>query len=131
MTVVGTTELNARHGLSSNAIHRLIARGIIRPAGAGGSGSAWAYDEAEQRAVAAVVQLMRSHLMEEGKSPKTAAHRDLSLRAVAEAARAPLPEGGRVRWLILLADGSCVRGDDSDVCKMPTHRTCIPIMDLE
>lgn len=127
MTSVGTAELRARLGIPENMLHRLIRRDIIRPIGSGGSGSRFEYDEAEQRAVAAVVRLMQSHLMAENKSPRAAALRDSCLRSVAEAARAPLPLGARARWLILLADGSCIRGDDWLASSMLELRTLIEL----
>lgn len=127
MGTVGTPELVRRLGMKEQLLYRLIYRGIIRPTGPGGSGSQYTYDEAEQRAVTAVSELMRSHLMADNKSPHAAELRDAAFRAVAEAARAPLPTVGRARWLILTADGECVRGDDWLAATMIEPRTLIPV----
>lgn len=130
-----TAELVAMLGCANNALHRLADKGILRPtktpatAGAHRWGYAFEWEPAEQAAAIAVVRLMRSHLLEGGGKGGTTASeaRDDCLRSVAEAARAPKPEGGRARWLILLADGSCTRGDDWLAGAMTEHRTLIPL----
>lgn len=123
-----TTAALARSlGCSDQTLYRLVARGILDPAGERGSGSQFTWTPDEQRAAAALVMFMRSHLMERGLSPSAKVARDDCLRSIAEAARAELPEQLVPRWLILLGDGSCVRGDDWLAASMGEHRTLIPL----
>lgn len=128
MTACGTAELLQRHPISSAMLVRLINFGVIQPApGPRGSGSRLWFYESEQRAVAAVAALSSSPLWKGATSKKSVAARDAALRAVADAARAPMPATGRARWLILAADGSCVRGDDWLAGAMTEHRTLIEL----
>lgn len=123
---VGVTELHRRHGLPNNTIHRLIARGIIRPSNGYGvdSGNAYLFDVHEQRALAAVVSFLRSHLFNGGRKvpPHPATRR--ACQRIAAAARDPSPAHGQ-RWLILLEDGTCVRGTDEDAAHAVGVRTLI------
>lgn len=131
-----TTDLYRRLGCSNNALHRLAARGILeptRPADPANGGGRWGYsfewNDAEQRAAAAVVAFVRSHLMEPGKSPTGQEARDDALRSIAACARTAAPGLGHdaPRWLMVLADGSCVHADDAAAAAWPEHRTLIPI----
>jgi hypothetical protein len=131
-----TAELHRRLGCSNNTLHRLVERGILAPTRIeGGPGTArhgdmFDWDDSESRASSAVVRLLRSHLMDEVRSPTSVEARDDCLRSVAAAARVSLPSELVPRWLILLPDGSCARGDDWLAAAMVDHRTLIPLQEI-
>lgn len=124
---VSTEDLHQRHGLSSNAVHRLIGKGVIRGDNPGTGMGGYRFDEAEQRAVAAVVAFRRSHLMSEGGHNNDRLTRDRALRAIAETARTHDPGDASVRWIMLLPDGTCLRVSDELAASWPEARTLIEI----
>lgn len=121
--LIGSGELIGRYGGTRRHLDRYVQAGVFRPRGVGGSGNPWWWDAAEQRAYAAVMTFTRSTVADGVAIDRAALRRRRALRAIAEAARWE-PDGSR--WLIVLGDGTCIRGGDDLAVSMPLHRTLIP-----